>query len=41
MTKVNVIIKADRRVSYDKVVQAIDSEKLAGAKNILLLTKKM
>jgi len=36
----NVIIKADRRVQYDKVVQAIDAAKLAGAKNILLLTKK-
>ena len=36
----NVVIKADRRVLYDKVVYAIDAAKLAGAKNILLLTKK-
>jgi len=40
VSKNNVIIKADRRVQYDKVVQVIDAAKLAGAKNILLLTKK-
>ena len=39
-SKDSVIIKADRRVQYNKVVQAIDAAKLAGAKNILLITKK-
>ncbi len=35
-----VIIQADRRVEYDKVVRAIDTAKLAGAKDILLATKR-
>lgn len=35
-----VVIQADRRVSYDTVVQTIDVAKLAGAKNLLLLTAK-
>jgi len=35
-----VIIQADRRVVYDIVIQVIDEAKLAGAKNILLVTTK-
>lgn len=35
-----VIIQADRRVEYDKVVRVIDIAKLAGAKDILLATKR-
>lgn len=38
--KENVIIQADRRVQYDSVVQAIDAAKMAGAKSILLATKR-
>jgi len=39
-SKDKVIIQADRLVQYDKVVQAIDAAKLAGAKDILLVTKR-
>lgn len=39
-SKHNVIIQADRRIQYDKVIQAIDAAKLAGAKDILLATKR-
>lgn len=35
-----VIIQADRRVEYDSVIQAIDVAKLAGAKNLLLVTEQ-
>jgi len=38
--KSTVIIQADRRVVYDKVVQVIDEAKLAGANNIMLVTTK-
>jgi biopolymer transport protein ExbD len=37
----SVIIEADRRVIYDKVVHIIDVAKLAGAKNLLLVTKRI
>jgi biopolymer transport protein ExbD len=40
VSKDKVIIQADRRVEYDKVVQAIDIAKLAGAKDILLATQR-
>ena len=40
VSKYKVIIQADRRVEYDKVVQAIDVAKLAGAKDILLATQR-
>jgi biopolymer transport protein ExbD len=39
-SKGTVIIKADRRVQYDRVVQVIDIAKLAGAKNLLLVTER-
>lgn len=35
-----VIVQADRRVEYDTVVKTIDAAKLAGADNILLVTKR-
>lgn len=38
--KTTIIIQADRRVAYDHVVQVIDVAKIAGAKNILLVTTK-
>lgn len=38
--KTTVIIQADRRVVYDKVVQVIDAAKLAGAHNIMLVTTR-
>ncbi len=37
--KFYVAVQADRRVSYDQVVQIIDIAKLAGAKSILLITQ--
>ena len=37
----NVIIEADRRVVYDKVVRVIDIAKLAGAKNLILVTQRI
>ena len=40
LTKDTVIIQADRRTQYDNVVQAIDAAKLAGAKNLILVTKQ-
>lgn len=39
-SKDTVIIQADRRAQYDFVVQAIDAAKLAGAKNLILVTKQ-
>lgn len=39
MAKDTVVIQADRRAQYDYVVQAIDAAKLAGAKNLILVTK--
>jgi biopolymer transport protein ExbD len=38
--KTTVVIRADRRVQYNVVVQAIDAAKLAGAENLLLVTKR-
>jgi len=38
--KSTVVIQADRRVTYDRVVQVIDVAKLAGAHNLLLVTTK-
>ena len=38
--KDTVVIQADRRNSYDAVVQIIDVAKLAGAKFLLLVTSK-
>lgn len=35
-----VVIHADRRVQYDKVMHAIDSAKLAGARYLMLVTKQ-
>lgn len=35
-----VVIQADHRVQYDAVVQAIDAAKLAGAKNLILVTRR-
>ena len=40
LAKDNVVIQADRRVEYDKVVQVIDAAKQAGAKNLILVTKR-
>ncbi|WP_455208260.1 ExbD/TolR family protein [Kaarinaea lacus] len=40
MAKDTVVIQADRRAQYDYVVQAIDAAKLAGAKNLILVTKQ-
>lgn len=39
LDKNTVIIQADRRARYDNVVQAIDAAKLAGAKNLILVTQ--
>ena len=36
----NVVIHADHRVQYDFVAQVIDIAKVAGAKNIMLVTKR-
>lgn len=38
--KDTVVIHADRRVQYDTVVQVIDAAKLAGAKDLLLVTHR-
>lgn len=38
--KTSIIVRADRRVSYDAVMQVIDAAKLAGATNIMLVTTK-
>ena len=35
-----VIIQADYRAQYNAVVQAIDAAKLAGAKNLVLVTRR-
>jgi biopolymer transport protein ExbD len=35
-----VVIQADRRAQYDYVSQAIDAAKLAGAKNLVLVTRQ-
>ena len=35
-----VVIHADRRVQYDKVMHAIDTAKLAGAEYLMLVTKQ-
>lgn len=35
-----VVIRADRRVAYDVVVEAIDAAKLAGAKNLFLVARQ-
>ncbi|MEJ2179374.1 MAG: biopolymer transporter ExbD [Gammaproteobacteria bacterium] len=40
LAKDTVVIQADRRVQYDTVVEVIDAAKLAGAKNLILLTKR-
>ena len=39
-SKETVVIQADRRVQYDTVVQVIDAAKLAGAKNLILVTTR-
>lgn len=36
----SVTVHADRRVEYDTVVKAIDAAKLAGANNVLLVTRR-
>lgn len=38
--KDTVVIHADRRTQYDNVAQAIDAAKLAGARNLMLVTKQ-
>ena len=38
--KDTVVIHADRRTQYDNVAQAIDAAKLAGARNIMLVTRQ-
>ena len=38
--KDTVVIHADRRTQYDNVAQAIDAAKLAGARNIVLVTRQ-
>ena len=38
--KDTVVIHADRRTEYDNVAQAIDAAKLAGARNIVLVTRQ-
>jgi len=40
LAKDTVVIQADRRVQYDTVVEVIDAAKLAGAKNLILVTKR-
>ena len=40
LAKDTVIIQADRRAQYDYVIQAIDAAKLAGAKNLVLVTRQ-
>lgn len=40
LAKDTVVIQADRRVQYDTVVEVIDAAKLAGAKNLLLVTTR-
>ncbi len=40
LAKDTVVIQADRRAQYDYVVQAIDAAKLAGAKNLILVTRQ-
>lgn len=40
LAKDTVVIQADRRAQYDHVVEAIDAAKLAGAKNLILVTKQ-
>ena len=36
-----VVIRADRRVQYDVVIETIDAAKLAGAKNLFLVAKQI
>lgn len=38
--KDTVVIHADRRTQYDNVAQVIDAAKLAGAKNLMLVTRQ-
>ena len=38
--KDTVVIHADRRTQYDNVAQVIDAAKLAGAKNLVLVTRQ-
>jgi biopolymer transport protein ExbD len=38
--KDTVVIHADRRTQYDNVAQVIDAVKLAGAKNLILVTRQ-
>ena len=40
LAKDTVVIQADRRVQYDTVVEVIDAAKLAGAKNLILVTTR-
>lgn len=40
LDKHTVVIQADRRAQYDNVAQVIDSAKLAGAKNIILVARQ-
>jgi len=40
LAKDTVVIQADRRAQYDYVVEAIDAAKLAGAKNLILVTRQ-
>ncbi|WP_455219529.1 ExbD/TolR family protein [Kaarinaea lacus] len=40
LAKDTVVIQADRRVQYDSVVKVIDAAKLAGAKNLILVTTR-
>lgn len=35
-----VVIQADYRAQYDYVVQVIDAAKMAGAKNLILVTRR-
>lgn len=40
LAKDTVVIQADRRVQYDTVVEVVDAAKLAGAKNLILVTTR-
>lgn len=40
LAKDTVVIQSDRRAQYDYVAQAIDAAKLAGAKNLILVTRQ-
>jgi len=40
LDKDTVVIQADYRAQYDSVVQVIDAAKMAGAKNLILVTRR-